>query len=50
MMGSDKLEEREWGEFQGRKRKFSERISMMKLRGIAYIKEKEKVRRKSAGT
>lgn len=42
MMGSDKLEERKVGRASEGKRKFSERISMMKLRGIGYIKEKEK--------
>lgn len=42
MMGSDKLEERKVGRASEGKRKFSERISLMKPRGISYIKEKEK--------
>ena len=44
MMGSDKLEERRVGRVSEGKRTFSEIISMMKLRRIGYIKEKEKVR------
>ena len=49
MMGSDKLEERRVGRVSEGKRTFSEIISMMKLRRIGYIKEKEKVRAR-AGT